>query len=318
MTMTVAKNKITLHSKGVRGDRVIPFTTLRFNDGTYQVRIPSIGREELTPVFKISCFVNTLDDLIIAGMLTDIIKRSTRLDRAWVELELTSPAYTRYDRVMHEDRSDALGLLVFANMVKATGVDDVLLNDPHSEVTERVLKALGLCVDVKHQKECLLEVLYPNEYDRKSKTMADVKEEYLIFCPDAGAKKKLGDVADFTCFKDRDPKTGKIRGIGIEHYDDLSFLNNSRQSILIIDDLCEKGGTFLGTVKAIRDAGCTLPIGLYVTHGVFPEGTPFEELIKALDAIYVHSMSEDAYYRCSVNILRDGGTFNCENIYKSF
>ena len=82
-------------------------------------------------------------------------------------------------------------------MVKATGVDDVLLNDPHSEVTERVLKALGLCVDVKHQKECLLEVLYPNEYDRKSKTMADVKEEYLIFCPDAGAKKKLGDVTEY-------------------------------------------------------------------------------------------------------------------------
>lgn len=318
MTMTMAKNKITLNVKGVRGDRGVPFIVHHFNDGTYQVRVPSISREELTPVFKISCFVDTLDDLIIVGMLTDIIKRNTRLDRAWVELELTSPAYTRYDRVMHEDRSDALGLLVFANMVKATGVDDVILNDPHSEVTVRVLKALGLCVDVKHQKDCLLEVMFPNEYDRKSKTFDNIKENYIIFCPDAGAKKKLGDVADFTCYKDRDPKSGKIRGFGIEHYNDLSFLNESRQSILIIDDICEKGGTFLGTVQAIRDAGCTLPVSLYVTHGIFPEGTPFEDLTKALDAIYVHSMPEDAHYRCALNISRDGGTFNCVNIYKSF
>ena len=318
MKMTVAKNKITLNRKSPRGNQSIPFTVHHFNDGTYQVRIPSISREELTTSFKISCFVNSMDDLVVVGMLTDIIKRNTRLDRAWVELELTSPAYTRYDRVMHEDRSDALGLLVFANMVKATGVDEVSLIDPHSEVTTRVLKAVGLCVDVKHQKECLLEVLYPNEYDRKGKTFENVRENYIVFCPDAGAYKKLGKDSDFSCFKDRDPKTGNIRRIGIEHYDDLSFLNDSRQSILIVDDLCEKGGTFLGTVKAIRDAGCTLPISLYVTHGVFPEGTPFEDLTKALDAIYVHSMSEKAYEDCALNILKAGGTFNCENVYKSY
>ena len=42
--------------------------------------------------------------------------------------------------------------------------------------------------------------------------------------------------------------------------------------LLIVDDICDGGGTFIGIARALRGRGMTLPLSLYVTHGIFSKG----------------------------------------------
>jgi ribose-phosphate pyrophosphokinase len=60
--------------------------------------------------------------------------------------------------------------------------------------------------------------------------------------------------------KKRDWETGKILGLDIMNTELVKGKN-----ILIIDDICSRGGTFLHAAKALKAAGANR-IFLYVTH----------------------------------------------------
>ena len=91
-----------------------------------------------------------------------------------------------------------------------------------------------------------------------------------IIAPDKGAQARAelaGKVLDKPVIyggKTRDAETGKITGFTLEgaekggHY-------------LVVDDICDGGGTFLGLADKIDEAGAYAD--LYVTHGIFSKGT---------------------------------------------
>ena len=60
--------------------------------------------------------------------------------------------------------------------------------------------------------------------------------------------------------KNRDWKTGKILGLDITNE---YFVKD--KDILIVDDICSRGGTFYYSAKALKEAGAN-KIYLYVTH----------------------------------------------------
>ena len=100
----------------------------------------------------------------------------------------------------------------------------------------------------------------------------------MIVSPDAGAHKKT-----FSCckeshlfdpwiakfIKNRDVATGKLSGChGIWDSD------WDESPIIILDDICDGGGTFLMIADWIREnTANTQPIYLAVTHGIFSNGT---------------------------------------------
>lgn len=78
---------------------------------------------------------------------------------------------------------------------------------------------------------------------------------YALVLPDAGAKERyesvmyLGFPSDtIFCSKVRDVKTGKILRIQVDNPAQVPD-----GSMLIVDDLCECGGTFAGVAAAIRE-----------------------------------------------------------------
>jgi ribose-phosphate pyrophosphokinase len=86
---------------------------------------------------------------------------------------------------------------------------------------------------------------------------------------------KWANVSIYHCEKNRDPKTGKLSGFTVP------AINKSIPTI-IIDDICDGGGTFLGIAKEL-DMPKEL-LGLYVTHGIFSQG--FDKLSDAFGHIY--------------------------------
>ena len=158
--------------------------------------------------------------------------------------------------------------------------EQVYLYDVHSEVSlELIRNAINIT------NENLVKVY--------------VKDNAVLICPDKGASKKIKLYADWNqnltdtvyCNKSRDLTNGKISLQVVEP----EKCNN--RNCVIIDDLCDGGGTFLAIAQQIQAAHLTL----IVTHGVFSKG--FTELEKVFDEIIVSDSYRNDYDSATVQMI---------------
>lgn len=176
------------------------------------------------------------------------------------------------------DRGKPFGARRYAQFIGETWVDQVIIFDPHSPV---IVDELELWV----KDDTEVTVVHSNElFDQKH--MRAVLYSYDgIIAPDKGAAARaqaVADVADlqvFTATKHRDEDTGKLSNFSIDGLDPDG-------TYLIIDDICDGGGTFLG-LKDASGMGFG-QIDLYVSHGVFSK-----------DAL--HNLSENFEYVYTTN-----------------
>ena len=152
--------------------------------------------------------------------------------------------HARMDRV--KDVNDVFTLKYFAEVINSLNFEQVNILDPHSNVCTalinnvRVISPKGYIIDA-------IEKCQPN----------------LIFYPDEGAMKRYSDMTSMPYafgIKKREWATGKILGLDIMNAELVKDKN-----VLIIDDICSRGGTFLHSAKALKAAGANR-IFLYVTH----------------------------------------------------
>jgi ribose-phosphate pyrophosphokinase len=114
----------------------------------------------------------------------------------------------------------------------------------------------------------------------------DAQERICLVSPDAGAYKKIFDVAKefginriITANKVRDIKTGNIIRTEVPTLDQHADLK-----YVIIDDICDGGRTFVELAKAMKESRPTAKIYLIVTHGIFSAG--FDTLNQYFEGIY--------------------------------
>jgi ribose-phosphate pyrophosphokinase len=125
----------------------------------------------------------------------------------------------------------------------------------------------------------MAEALYGLIHDDPSITLVS---------PDDGASKKTEALQHYMmmrkswrlriiqCKKKRDPVSGKLTDFII------SDGNPMKRHCVIVDDICDGGGTFLGLDKVLKEAGAS-KTSLLVTHGLFTQGT--EKLTKVFDNV---------------------------------
>jgi ribose-phosphate pyrophosphokinase len=122
----------------------------------------------------------------------------------------------------------------------------------------------------------------------------DEEDQIVLVSPDAGAYKKVFDVAKefnienvITASKVRDINNGKILRTevpSIEKYDD-------DMKYVIVDDICDGGRTFIELAKVIKEQKPNAKIYLVVTHGIFSYG--FDPLAQYFDGIYTTNSCQD-------------------------
>ena len=86
----------------------------------------------------------------------------------------------------------------------------------------------------------------------------------IAFYPDEGAMKRYSGLLDLPYafgIKKRDWKTGVIKGLDVAGSTELIEGND----VLIIDDICSRGGTFYFSAKKLKELGAK-NVYLYVTH----------------------------------------------------
>lgn len=168
------------------------------------------------------------------------------------EIVLTMPyiPHARMDRV--KEYSDVFTLKYFADVINSLEFSRVYVLDPHSNVSKAVIN------NVFENDWC--------EYVERAleKSVLQGDEEYILFYPDEGSMKRYSSDINLPYafgVKRRDWQTGKILGLDI--IGDENAIKGS--NILIVDDICSRGGTFYHSAKKLKELGAN-KIYLYVTH----------------------------------------------------
>lgn len=243
--------------------------SFNFNGGECHIRLPIDLNKERA---RISANLFNSDDIMKLLLCVDALRRINPA----IDTHLTIPyfPYARQDRVCHP--GEALSIKVMANLINQLNCNTVTIIDPHSDVTTAlinnciVIKSAGIITNTR-----LKQII--------------IDEEMQLVSPDAGAEKKTREVSayfseightieTFLATKSRDPKTGEISNSQLSG-------DVSNKNLIILDDICDGGRTFIELAKVLNEKGAN-NLYLYVTHGIFSNGD--EELKKYFKHIYCY------------------------------
>lgn len=238
--------------------------SLTFSGGEQHVTIPCLP-DRLAGDLVVTARLQSSDAILRLALATEVLARVHRGNR---RLFVPYFPYARQDRVTAADT--AFSLKVVAKIINGLGFDEVIICDPHSDVTPALVENIRVV---------------PQLALVRGHTALDtflVDNQSVVIAPDAGAVKKAAKVAQHykaplvTASKLRDVETGEILRT------ELSSPVPDYSACVIVDDICDGGRTFIELARALRDAGAP-KVCLYVTHGIFSQGMDvFSGLIDAV------------------------------------
>lgn len=235
-----------------------------FPDGQPHVNIQGVNEGDEV---RITCSITSSEKMM------QLLQAANALDNLFAKKKVLIIPYllgARYDRLMLQ--GDSIDLKVVSRLINSCGFEKVYLFDVHSDVATLLIDR---AVNITNRQ--LVE-----QYD---------KPDALLICPDAGAAKKVSKYFGWNsnlknivyCSKNRDLSNGNLT---------LEVLEPEQctgRNCVIIDDICDGGGTFNAIAEKIKPAHLTL----VVTHGIFSKG--FAELEKNFNEIIVSDSYCTAY-----------------------
>jgi ribose-phosphate pyrophosphokinase len=268
----VTKINKSEHMKTINLNKEEGIKITLFPDSQPHVNIANVAEGEEV---KVICSITSSDKLF------QLLQTANALDNLFAKKKVLVIPYllaARYDRLMLP--GDSIDLKVIADMINSCGFEKVYLYDVHSDVASLLIKN-AIAITNKNLVE---------KYN---------KQDAVLICPDAGAAKKVGKYFDWNtniksivyCSKNRDLATGKLT---LEILEPEECAN---KNCVIIDDICDGGGTFLAIAEKIKPAHLTL----IVTHGIFSKG--FGELEKYFQEIIVSDSLYKEYESGIVKII---------------
>ena len=247
----------------------------RFPDGTLLMKLPFSPKpsneirwhyENDAELFKLICLVKTMREMY----------KGVRID-----LFMPYLPNARQDRIKNPE--DVFTLKYFCEVINSLEFNTVFVTDVHSNVGLALLNRVREIKPWDYIHKALTKITFMETGDVMHEAREECYKNLLLFYPDEGAMKRYsGEMGMPYIFgvKDRDWKTGQIKRLNLAG--DVSMIEG--KNILIIDDICSKGGTFYYAAKELKEAGA-VNIYLYVTHC---ENTIYEgELLKE-DSLIKH------------------------------
>lgn len=259
--------------KLIADNKEIPVNMVEFSDGAITFKVDELPENPnyisihvcpTTPVYRIREEID---------MLTDAINNKTNFKYNMKEiLNLPYLPYARADRIFEEGNGNPLD--EFLTWLEMKHFNEVNICDIHNP--EVMLEHPDLRYTEISQLECF-----------KNSIPQDFNKDYdFVLAPDKGSVEKAKTIACYlnvnvyNCGKERDVSTGKI--IRSTLPEGVDFTD---KVVLIPDDLCDGGYTFIKLAEQIKAAGAK-QVALYVTHMIGSKGLDtFKGLI---DNIYCH------------------------------
>lgn len=249
---------------------IIDYKRFTFPAGEVGIKINSYFSEN--HVIGLLVQFQNSDDIIALMMIVDALRRM----KPKVKIVLYAPyiPYARQDRVM--THGESLSIKVFADIINSLNFEQVGILDPHSDVTSALIER---CSIVTNQSD-----IFKEPFGDKFGDWAN----YTIIAPDAGAQKRaekfakdVGAKRVVSAIKSRDVSTGKITSIKLTE-------NVSGDKVVVVDDLIDGGGTFIGLAESLKECA---EKHLIVTHGIFSKG--YDVVLEHYDSVFTTNSYKD-------------------------
>ena len=219
----------------------IKYKVIQFPDGEPHIVLKNIDRKDNLSVI---CRICNPTDLFILMQVGDILNRQGVL----FSLNITYLMSMRMDRVISYNESFSLSIV--AQVINNMSPQAVHVLEPHSYRVQDLI----------------------NAYWGDIATPIPDFRGYLKVYPDRGTLQRYGgdSTKNVICSKVRDPKTGQLSGFKIENPEVIE--ENQDLPLVVIDDLCDGGGTFKGIAQLLESHCPNRDRAIYVTHMVNPKG----------------------------------------------
>lgn len=265
----------------------VQYNIITFPDGELHIKLDDIDRKE---EYNIVCRICNANDLFLLMQVGNILNNN----QVEFTIDIMYLMSMRMDRII--SFNEAYSLKLVADMINSLRAKSVRVFHAHSNKT---LKLLNNSVDYETYYN---HVVYPHI----------IKYDVICF-PDAGAYKRYvlendrksvndDDTDIIVLKKKRNLDTGIIEGMEVDTKYSTVSVNNyySRRDnvrILVTDDLCDAGGTFLGALNILQQMYDNASIDIFVRHLVNPKGV--ENLSKVYNTVYTTNSYKDWDAECN-------------------
>lgn len=234
-------------------------TKTAFSDGAISIKLT--GALPVNPEFADISVLSTgklQDELFEIASMVSVLRDLN--NRIRIHLFMPYAPYARQDRRMV--RHDAFSLKVYADLLNSLELDKVYILDAHSSTTPALFNN---CAEI------------PQDFVLKDirSWLGEDRSDLIIVSPDMGAVKKASKAVEVLgaggiafLNKKRNPATGHIDSVELMGSD---WRNLEGKNLLIVDDICDGGGTFIQAAAELQKYG-PRSIDLFVTHGIFSRG----------------------------------------------
>jgi ribose-phosphate pyrophosphokinase len=247
-------NLISLEKSQVKYESTV------FPDGEPHIKLAPVDRKE---DYLVICRITNPSELFILMQVANILNRQ---GVEW-DLEIRYLMSQRMDRVITFE--EAFSLELVANVINSFNARRVVIFEPHSD---RAIKLINRSVA-----------------DPKSDLFNELFHGKIICYPDDGAARRYmrSDVKPngyLIMEKKRDLENkGKIISLEVKELDQTAY--ESARPIIITDDLCDGGGTFVWAAEILRKEFPNRTLEILVRHMVNPAG--LEKLSKTFSHVYI-------------------------------
>jgi ribose-phosphate pyrophosphokinase len=267
------------------------YEKIKYPDGSFYVIVKDFPKEF---TFKI----NSYEDLWILNQLRDVYKHNGK------NATITIPCLfeAQADRRFHT--TDPAGLKLVCDFINKMSWEKVRIFHPHNpEVVEALIDNVKIIDNSNFIME-VLKLIQPDKITQVYTLSGSYKElakdfnynNLTLMSSDAGGFKPLMKLCDkigwqgetFSASKSRQYVDNKSKLI--QQVDRNDF---GGKDILIIDDICVYGGTFIGLAKMLRERNCGK---LYLAVSHITVELPNPELFSLFDKVFTTNSKYDAYF----------------------
>lgn len=219
-----------------------------FPDGTIFVKYDTMGRQKVGHAKLTWYYENDREFLTLMYLVNHL--RAHDVNDIYLYMPYIPNA--RMDRVKNPE--DVFTLKYFAELLNSLYLTRVEVLDPHSSVSEALINNLCIIPPKEYISETLGRIA---PYDH-------FKKNIVMFYPDSGAMSRYSGMVNLPYafgIKRRNWETGVIEGLDVAGAADQI----AGKDILIVDDICSRGGTFLHSAKKLKELGAN-DIYLFISH----------------------------------------------------
>ena len=240
----------------------------QFPDNTTGVKvneIPIAGNQ-----IKIVARLNSNEELVRLMLLRDAVQLCKPEK---VNIFISYLPYARQDRKCCFGESFSLKLM--ANLINLQNYKSVEVFDVHSGVASALIDNF---VDV-------------NNFAFVKHALRYYPADYVLVSPDFGASKKIESLAKHLRYNREIVQANKVRDLENGKIKRLDITGNVKSKVcVIVDDICSRGGTFIGLADKLKELGAA-QVNLVVSH--FEDTCDKELIFNSLDQVITTNSFKD-------------------------